>query len=374
MLLATLLVVIAGVWLVRVGQAARKSLVTSGKELDELIGQFDLARSGLAPSHWMTRGVMAAAREDFPGAVLPLALVWSNGLVLYLAAAWTARRVYRPAFDRQAGSGRSKKVYGSSLLDRVMEGLVFYLDRPTRILVVKDFRTFRRDPTQWGLLILFGVLMLIGATNFRQYYKGDFGVMDRYAISLMNLCGTAILLCAGLSRFIYPLISLEGRKFWVLGLTPVSRDQILRGKFVFAATGSLLIAEAMIVVSDLLLMLPPVAIGLHALTMAVLALGLSGINVGLGAYMPNFKETDPSKIVVGFGGTVNMVVGLMFVVCAIGVMVIPFQVATIAQAKFGAGPPRPWVFVGVPVGLVLGVVAVLAPLRAGARSLRGLEF
>ena len=33
-----------------------------------------------------------------------------------------------------------------------MGGLVFYLDQPTRMLVVKDFRTFRRDPTQWVLL------------------------------------------------------------------------------------------------------------------------------------------------------------------------------------------------------------------------------
>ena len=49
---------------------------------DDLIGQFDLVRSGLAPSHWMTRGVMAAARGDLAGALLPLALVWSNGLLL----------------------------------------------------------------------------------------------------------------------------------------------------------------------------------------------------------------------------------------------------------------------------------------------------
>ena len=88
--------------------------------------------------------------------------------------------------------------------------------------------------------------------------------MDKYAISLMNLGGTSILLCAGLSRFVFPLISLEGRKFWILGLTPVSRDQILRGKFAFAATGSLLIAESLILISDVLLGLPSEGLALHA--------------------------------------------------------------------------------------------------------------
>jgi ABC-2 type transport system permease protein len=362
-------------WLYRIGVGIRRSLVTSGRELDDLIGQFDLLRSSVAPSHWMTRGVMAAARGDLPGALVPLAQVWSNGLLLFLAAAWVARRVYRSAYDRISAFGRGKKIYGTSPLDRLMEALVWYLDKRTRVLVVKDFRTFRRDPTQWAVLTIFGLLMLLGASNFRQYYSGDFAVMDRYAISLMNLSGTAILLCAGLSRFVFPLISLEGRKFWILGLTPVSRDQILWGKFAFAATGSLVVAESLILVSDVLLGLPWEGLLLHAAAVAVVAVGLSALNVGLGAYLPNFRETDPSKIVVGFGGTVNMVVGLAFLVAVVGVMVVPFHVAQLARgATGGAARVNPWVYAGIPVGLVLGVVAVVLPLRAGARSLRGMEF
>jgi ABC-2 type transport system permease protein len=370
------LLALGGVWLVRIGYAARHTLVTDGRELDELVGQFDLIRSGVAPSHWMTRGVMAAARGDVVEALIPLALVWSNGLVVYLIAAWTAKRLYRTAFDRHAGGGRGKKIFRTNVLDRVMNGLVFYLDRPTRLLVVKDFRTFRRDPTQWALLILFGTLMLLGATNFRQYYKNDLAIMDKYALSLMNLCGTAVLLCAGLSRFIYPLISLEGRKFWILGLMPVSRDQILRGKFVFAATGSLIIAETLILASDVLIGLPWQGIALHAAAVAVIALGLSAINVGLGAYLPNFKETDPSKIVVGFGGTVNMVVGLGYLVCVTGLMVVPFHVTQLAEGirNVSDAPTNPWVFAGITVALALGAAAVVIPLRTGARSLRAIEF
>jgi ABC-2 type transport system permease protein len=256
-----------------------------------------------------------------------------------------------------------------------MEALVFYLDRPTRVLVVKDFRTFRRDPTQWALLVVFGALMMLGAGNFRSYMQADLAVMDRYAVSLMNLGGTAVLLCAGLSRFVFPLLSLEGRKFWILGLTPVSRDTILRGKFAFAATGSLVIAEGLILLSDALLGLPPGVIGLHALAVAVIALGLSALNVGLGAVLPNFRETDPSKVVVGFGGTVNMVVGLGFLLAVIGLMVVPFHTAQLARAvRTGDVAVSPWVYAGIPAGLALGLLAVVVPLRAGARALRGVEF
>jgi ABC-2 type transport system permease protein len=367
------LAALAGIWLYRVGIGIRRSFATSGRELNDLIDQFALLRSSLAPSHWMTRGVMAAARGDLPGALIPLAQVWSNGLVLLVAATWIARRIYRIAYDRFAGGGRGKKVYRTSWLDRAMEGVVFYLDKRTRVLVVKDFRTFRRDPTQWVILIIFGLLMLLGASNFRQYYAGEFRVMDRYAISLMNLCGTAILLCAGLSRFVFPLISLEGRKFWILGLTPISRDQLLRGKFAFAATGSLIVAESLILVSDVLLGLPWQGLVLHAAVVAILALGLSAINVGLGAYLPTFKETDPSKIVVGFGGTVNMVTGLGFLIAVIGLMAVPFHAAQLASRATHVAV-SPWVFAGIPVALILAVAAVVIPLRVGARALRSMEF
>jgi len=367
--------VLIGLWLYKVGTGLTKSFNSGGRELDDLIGRFDLLRSGAAPSHWMTRGVMAAARGDIVGALVPLAQVWCNGLLLYVFAAWIARRVYRTAYDRIAGGDRGKKVFRASRLDRLMEVLVFYLDRRTRTLVVKDFRTFRRDPTQWAVLIIFGLLMLVGATNFRQSYSVGLAVMDKYAISLMNLVGTAILLCAGLSRFVFPLISLEGRKFWILGLTPVSRDQLLWGKFVFAATGALVIAESLILISDFLMGVPWEGIVLHAAVMAVVALGLSAINVGLGAYLPTFRETDPSKIVVGFGGTVNMVTGLGFLLAVIALMAVPFHTAQLAKGVGGgSGLISPWVFAGVPFGLLLGAVAVVLPLRVGARSLRGMEF
>ncbi len=367
----------AGVWLYRVGVAANASITGGGRDaVDVLIGQFDLARGGLSPNHWMTRGIMAAARDDLAGAALPLALVWSNGLLLYVAAAWVARRVYRTAFDRLAGGGRAKKVYGSSPLDRVMEALVFYLDKPTRVLVVKDFRTFRRDPTQWALLVLFAVLILLGGTNFRQFYRENLALVDKFIVSLINLFGVSILLCAGLSRFVFPLISLEGRKFWVLGLLPIRRGQILGGKFAFAATGSVVVAEGLVLFSDMLLGLPPLAVGLHALAVGVVALGLSGLNVGLGAYLPNFRETDPSKIVVGFGGTVNMVAGLAFLVGVIGLVCLPYHVSVIARlsAFESGGGASPVLFAGVPVALFAGVLAVWLPLRAGRRSLETMEF
>ena len=109
------------------------------------------------------------------------------------------------------------------------------------------------------------------------------------------------------------------------------------------------------------------------MTVAVAAVGLSAMNVGLGAYLPNFRETDPSKIVVGFGGTLNMVLGLMYAVVVVAVMAGPAHAAGLVKSLGGGGLP-PWAFAGVPVGLLLGGVAVAVPLKAGGRALRETEF
>jgi ABC-2 type transport system permease protein len=368
----------AGYWVYQTVTAAKRTLMRGGQrdELESFIGQFALAQHPLMPSHWMTNGIMAAARGEPDETLLPLAMIWSNGLLAFVIAAFVAARLYRSAFDRIAGSGSRKKIYRGTILDRVMELLVFYLDKPTRILVVKDFRTFRRDPTQWVILSIFALMLLIGAMNFRQYYQADLDLLDKYIIGVVNVAGTSVLLCAGLSRFIFPLISLEGRKFWILGLLPVKREQILIGKFAFAATGSVLIAEGLVLGSDLLLKMSLAGMVVHGLTVAVVAVGLSGLNVGLGAYMPNFRETDPSKIVVGFSGTVNMVIGLMFVLVTVTVMVMPLHAAAMMRhfGRLPSGELPVWVYAGLPIGVLLGVIAAWLPMRAGAKALRETEF
>jgi ABC-2 type transport system permease protein len=213
--------------------------------------------------------------------------------------------------------------------------------------------------------------------NTRRFYHQDIGLVYQNGLSLLNLTATSFLLCAYTGRFIYPMLSLEGRKFWILGLLPLRRERLLWGKFAFSAAGSLVIAEFLVILSDLLLGLPLAGIGLHALTVLVLAVGLSGLSVGLGACIPNFRENDPSKIAVGFGGTLNLVTGLLFLLTVIVLMAAPYHFMTAAERLVEAtdrGKVTLWLVGGPLAGLVLGVLAVFVPLHMGARALRKMEF
>lgn len=372
LLLGVVLVGILIWWIYQTVVLARGAMLNRN-ELDALIGQFDLVRSPLMPSHWMSHGMLALARGEFSEAMYSLTLLWSNGLLAYVIAAWLAKRIYRRGFDRLSSSGQTTKRRRATWPDRVMEALVFYLDKQSRLLIVKDFRTFRRDPTQWVLIAIFAGLMLMYSVNTRRFHEDQVGFGG--VISLLNLGATAFLMCAFLIRFVYPMLSLEGRKFWILGLLPLSRKQLLWGKFVFAFTGATVVGVVLILLSDLFLAVPLLGIGIHLLTVIAVAAGLSGLCVGFGAWMPNFTETDPSKIVVGFGGTMTTVVGLFYLMLMIALMAGPYHLATTVRSIGGSSGSLPWwVFAGLPIGAILAAVAVLKPMQLGARTLERIEF
>jgi ABC-2 type transport system permease protein len=371
------LVVVAGSagwvwWLI----ASSRDPFGSRDWVNQLLGGFALLESILIPSKWMAEGLVATATGD-ADLFYYLALVWSNGLFLYLLTTWAAVRLYRRGYNRVATGGDLRRRYGGGWLDRSLGGLLGWLSPQTRLLIVKDFRTFRRDPAQWAQIVIFVGLASLYFTNIGRIQQQAIGrSTQKNLISLLNLSATAFLLCAYTGRFIYPMLSLEGRKFWILGLLPLKRERLLWGKFAFSAVGALLIAEFVVVFSDLMLGMSWITIALHALIAAVLALGLSGLSVGLGAWMPNFQENDPSKLAVGFGGTLNLVAGLLFLLLVIGAMAMPWHVyVTLAgtDEKVTAAVIG-WLLAGIAAGMILGALAVVLPLRIGIRALRRMEF
>jgi ABC-2 type transport system permease protein len=107
----------------------------------------------------------------------------------------------------------------------------------------------------------------------------------------------------------------------------------------------------------------------------VIALGLSGLSVGLGAWMPNFRESDPSKIAVGFGGTLNLVAGLFFLMLVIGLMAGPWHWRMVYVQRVQSEPFSVWwLAIGPLAGGAVGAMAVVLPLVLGVRALRRMEF
>jgi ABC-2 type transport system permease protein len=370
---AGLLVIFLGWWALHMVREAEQVPFGTRAWFDSVVGEITAMRQRLVPVQWISLGLMAAATREEGAMVYYLALVWSNGLMLYLGTAWVARKLFRRGFNGVATGGTLRKRYGGAWLDNALGRLLFFLDPQTRLLIVKDFRTFRREPAQWLQILIFVGLGVLYFSNMRRFYERDIGRPFQNGISLLTLTATGFLMCAYTGRFIFPMLSLEGRKFWILGLLPLERARLIWGKFAFSAIGCLVFAEFLVLFSDWMLNMGWTILSVHALAVAVLALGLSGLSVGLGACLPNFREADPSKIAVGFGGTLNLVAGLFFLIVVICAMVAPFHIILATHDMDGVSFPW-WSWLALLVGLAAGALAVVLPLRAGARNLRRLEF
>jgi ABC-2 type transport system permease protein len=391
-------------WIYSMAQASPSDLWRDEmrEAVTRLLSYFQFTRNPLAPSHWVSFGLRSVVRGEIGLALYYLALVWANGLFLYLIAAAASAWLYRRGYNRMttggdllrsgrepaalaagwaasnpaANAAGSPQRWHESWMDRLFYAALCFVHPSTRLLIIKDFRTFRRDPQQWGQILAFCGLMLLYFMNIRRFVENISGTYQS-GISFMNLCAVALLLCTYTGRFVYPMLSLEGHKFWILGLLPLQREQLLWGKFAFSMAGGMLIAGGLVLVSDLMLLMPVLPVLLHLLTITVLAAGLSGLSVGLGACMPNFKESDPSKIAAGFGGTLNLVAGLLFLLLVLGLMAAPWHAETmlgemkvLSMLALGKGIA----VMCLALGLAVGAVSPMLAMRAGIRALREMEF
>ncbi len=338
-------------------------------------------QSPLWPSRWMSAGLLASAQGDWPRAGYYLMVLSAHGGLCYLAAAAVARDLYFRGYSRVQGGRTARRRVGLYVFDEFFHRVFFFLPRPVRLLILKDLRTFRRDPAQWSqFLIFFGLL----AFYFLNIPRLGYAVQSpswRNLVSFLNLSVTALILSTFTSRFIFPLLSLEGRNFWVLGLFPVSRDEILWGKFAFSAGISLLPTETLVFLSDLMLGMSPVMIALHIAMVAVLCMGLSGISVGLGARLPNLRESDPSKIAVGFGGTLNLLVSLVFIFAIVTALAVPCHLYFLGQEHADSTRLalshvgfRFWLIVAILGSLAIGAIGTIVPLRIGIKAFQRMEF
>ena len=387
--------VLIAVGLVAIGGYFLWSFVTSNPNdimtplwFQDVISRLRHSEQRLLPSYWLSSGLLEAAHPTSDGASPSwreslgfLSVLISNALLVPVAVAWCGGRLLRPAFSQLRGIGRANRDTRRSWMDTLALRLAAPLPRSLQMLLVKDLRLFRRDPLRWTQFLIFFGLLGLYFVNVRRFQYGQ--PLDSWMtlIGFLNLAVVGLIQSTFTTRFIFPMISMEGRRFWILGTLPVDRDMILWGKLLFAITVSVVPCSVLILLSDFMLKIaertPWIAL-LHQLVCWTICIGLSAIAVGLGARFPNLREPSPAKIAAGFGGTLNLVVSAIFIVACVLVVAVPcyFRMETLngnpaaADSVIGSLPVTVG---GVLLCLALGAFATWLPLRIGRRAFRALQ-
>lgn len=350
----------------------------------EIMSFLEFGSSPLLPSSWMVNGLLAIGPSNpagfsYANYLYWLAMLTSTALFLMRVAYWLVPPLYYRGWSLTKDSANRGEVSQSMASPlNVVDKVLFFLPTQWRALIAKDMKTFWRDPAQWTqLVILFG-LMIIYITNLRsaqRYSDTVVFLVDRWKtlVAFFNLGATCFILSILTTRFVYPMLSLEGRQFWSIGMAPMRRSTIIWQKYVVCLASALILSLSLLMLSNQVLQVDPLLQAVSFFATILLALGLSSLSIGLGALLPNFKEDNPARIANGIGGTANAILSLFYIGVSIGMIGIPIHLHLQGElATWGFWQRWGVVWMGLFAALQLAVIA--APMALGIRKWNRLEF
>ncbi len=356
----------------RLMAAYRGTNVFTEAGMDDVLGKLAFLRNRYVPHFWMTRGLLMLGAGRTTDAVLPLAAMASTSAFVLLLGDFVARRSYAAAWSVASG-GALRRRYRRGTLARACEIIASPAGRLSALFVSKDIRIFLRDPAQWSQVAIFFGLLGIYILNLRNLHYDFSKGAWLHLVSTLNFGATSMTLATLTTRFVFPQMSLEGRRFWVLGLAPVPRREILYGKFAFSVGGAFVIAEGLVALSNYMLRMPGEVFVAHAVGIVFICVGLTGLALGMGAVFPDYRETNPSRIVSGFGGTLTLILSIAFVIVIVAIL------GVLSYHRLVAGTIDPRTFLGwaVAAGLAAAAVTAIAavvPMAWGVKALERAEF
>ncbi len=369
--LASTTIVLLAVWTIPIWRRTPDDVFTEGA-IKQIMDRIAICQHWALPSRWVAQGMLTAGRGDAGQAGFYLLLLLSNTLFLGIVSHWGAGRLYRRSWGRVQGSSFRREYQASGWFDRLCRSLSGFLPGRLQELVVKDLKTFFRDPPQWSQFLLFFGLLGLYVLNLPRFGIEQLEVYWHSLISTLNLGATCLTLATLTTRFVFPQLSLEGRRIWITGLLPMPRSTILWGKFIFSSGGTFAASASLITLSDIVIGLPLWTILVHVVVVACVCAGLNGMAVGLGAVYPRRGTDNPSKIVSSFGGTLNLVCSICFIIFALVPVVVPMHLYMVDAWTTEAFIR--WIPVALTFTVLLSLGACLLPMWAGIRAFSRMEF
>jgi ABC-2 type transport system permease protein len=376
--LLTIFLVIGIYFLLRFLQPERLVNPDSFASLVEYVTALSAPSWPFSPSFWFAEAMIPFLQPAPAQAGFYLACLWSTAGALVVMGSWASRVLLVPGWTK---SQEARRVYlvRIPLFNRLVQRLGRFLHPLPRALVIKDWKIFFRDTSQWSQLILLMALVVVYLYNFSvlpldQTPMPSFFLQN--LISFLNLGLAGFVLSAVAGRFIFPAVSQEGFSFWIIRSSPVSLRTFLWSKFWTGLVPLLLLAEVLIFLSNWLLKATPFLMVLSALTIFFMTFGIVGLAVGLGALYPRFRIENAARMAWGFGGAIFMILSMVF----IGVLVVleawPVYILFMAGFRHHVLSLLQWMAVcGSFAGGVLVIgTATLLPMKLGLKNLQEMDF
>ncbi len=333
------------------------------------ISSLETPQSPFLPSTWAYDSILAGLSGAFKSGLFHTALAWSFAAAIAFILIVVAEAIYFQGFSKtQTAAARlfKKNTAGWRCFN--------FLPGPIKSFTVKEIKTFLRDQTQWSQLFLIAALVVIYVYNFKVLPIDKSPIKTVYLqnlFSFLNMGLALFVLTAICARFTYPAVSMEREAFWLVKSSPLSLKAFLWIKFFIYYFPLLLLTEALIVATNILLSVTPFMMTLSVVTVFFLVPGIVAMGIGLGAAYPDFKAENPTQTVTSFGGLIFMIVCAGYIGLIILLEAGPVYHLFMAdfRGKNLSAAIWLWIIGSFATAFVFSLLAIALPMRFGENRL-----
>jgi len=277
------------------------------------------------PTTWAANVLIPLLRVEAGAPWFHLAMLYSTAAMLFLVSATLVEKTFVKAWSA-AQQGRVHGGEDERPLSRWLRALARPLPRTPALLFVKDLTIFLRDASQWSQLILLLVLVVIYVYNFSALPITDgspLATVLRDVAALCNLGLAAFVTTAVAVRFVYPMVSLEGRSWWILKSAPVALERIWWSKFWIGCVPLSFFGLVLVGITNHLLGVPATLTALFVATLLPMIAVIVAMGLAFGAVYPRLDTQNAAHIATGFGAIVYMVSSLGFIALVVALEAWP---------------------------------------------------
>ena len=349
--LAILSLLILGSFLIATALTAPSKEITTANgsivsTVNQILRHTELSIHPLIPSTWLSNSVIGWSKPFQGNSFNYFLLIISYSFLGIIIINKTLWKIVLPSYfvslkRRAISSNKRKKrkekqgmllIYPNHKFSTKIKEWLFR--RYILALIGKDFKTLIRDPSQWiQISLVYGLLFLyvINIRNMGYQYQSEFWPS---VISLMNLGVCSLSLSTLTTRFVFPQFSLEGRRLWLLSMSPISMKKIVTQKLISSSLITGTLTSALILISSSLLKMPTLKIISDVTIIFMITFALNSIALSLGTIFPNLREENSAKVVSGFGGTLCLILSFVYIITIMTLLSYPVAVKFIGSGLF----------------------------------------
>ena len=186
-------------------------------------------------------------------------------------------------------------------------------------------------------------------------------------VFIFNFGFNGYILAALTARFVFPLVSMEGKAIWIVRTAPFSINRLFREKFWMSFIIFFTLAEVVALASNYYLQQNLVASLISTGFLLMMSISLISLSLGFGAVYAQFSESNPMKISSGTGGIITIVISLFYVAIMVAALV------GIIYLKDFSGMAQYILIIFVAV-IILNIFFIYFPLKWGRHALMTKEY